>query len=79
MNHFIQKALEIKKLKDLSNQTIHDSTTFQDQEAIEIAVLIYSLSKIYEKPKAVDASPPEAAVVIVSVLFLESSAKFGNI
>jgi len=41
----------IKKLKDLSNQTIHDSTTFQDQAAIETAVLIYSLSKIYERSK----------------------------
>tara|TARA_Y100000034_G_scaffold124077_1_gene171754 strand:- start:891 stop:1457 length:567 start_codon:yes stop_codon:yes gene_type:complete len=45
------KQHNIKKLKDLSNQTIHDSTTFQDQEAIEMAVLIYSLSKIYERTK----------------------------
>jgi len=46
------KALEegnIKELKDLSNQTIHDATTVQDQYSITIAVLIYSLSKIYER------------------------------
>jgi len=43
------KEENIKLLKDLSNQTIHDASTVQDQYSITIAVLIYSLSKIYER------------------------------
>ena len=42
---------DIKQLKDLSNNTVHDSTVFQDEHSIEIAVLIYSLSKIFERSK----------------------------
>ncbi|HLC86534.1 MAG TPA: hypothetical protein VJG30_04575 [Candidatus Nanoarchaeia archaeon] len=38
-----------KLLKDLSNQTIHDASTVQDQYSITIAVLIYSLSKMFER------------------------------
>ena len=39
----------IKDLKDLSNQTIHDATIIQDEYSIIIAVIMYSLSKIYER------------------------------
>lgn len=47
-----RKALreaDIKTLKELSNHTIHDASIFQDKNSINIAVLIYSLSKIYER------------------------------
>ena len=37
------------KLRDLSNQIIHNSSIFQDEDAITIAVLEYSLSKIFER------------------------------
>jgi hypothetical protein len=37
------------KLRHLSNQTIHDSCTFQDKGTITIAVLLYALSKIIER------------------------------
>jgi viroplasmin and RNaseH domain-containing protein len=37
------------KLKDLSNQTIHSASIFQDSETITMAVLIYSLSKFVER------------------------------
>ena len=46
------KAIEnedIKTLKDLSNGSIHDASIIQDQYSITMAVLIYSLSKIYER------------------------------
>ena len=43
------KEDNIKQLKDLSNETIHDATIYQDEYSITVAVLIYSLSKIYER------------------------------
>ncbi len=43
------KDQDIKELKELSNETVHDATVYQDEYSITIAVLIYSLSKIYER------------------------------
>ena len=39
----------IKNLKDISNETIHDATVYQDEYSTTVAVLIYALSKIYER------------------------------
>ena len=36
-------------LKDLSNQTIHQAATHQDEGCITLAVLIYTLSKLIER------------------------------
>jgi predicted HTH domain antitoxin len=36
-------------LKNLSNETIHDATIHQDEYSTTLAILIYSLSKIYER------------------------------
>ena len=38
------------KLKLLSNQTIHTSSITQDPDNVAIAVIVYSLSKIIERP-----------------------------
>jgi len=38
------------KLKNLSDQTIHTASITQDPDNIAIAVIIYSLSKIIERP-----------------------------
>jgi len=43
------KNSDISALKNLSNQTIHDASVLQESHAISIAVLIYTLSKIYER------------------------------
>ncbi len=43
------KENDVLKLRDLSNQTIHNSSIFQDENAITIAVVMYSLSKIFER------------------------------
>ncbi|MBS3167739.1 hypothetical protein J4216_01300 [Candidatus Woesearchaeota archaeon] len=43
------KNEDIKSLKDVSNETIHDSTLYQEEHTITVAVLIYSLAKIYER------------------------------
>ncbi|MFH1425172.1 MAG: hypothetical protein ABIG28_00370 [archaeon] len=37
------------QLKALSNQTIHDVCSFQDEASITIAVLLYTLSKLIER------------------------------
>ena len=37
------------ELKELSNNTIHNASIFQDECSISIAVLIYALSKIIER------------------------------
>jgi predicted transcriptional regulator len=38
-------------LKDLSNHVIHNSSIFQDSDSINIAVLIYCISKIFDRDK----------------------------
>lgn len=43
------KNKDVIELKNLSNQTIHDSSVIQNPESISIAVIIYSLSKILER------------------------------
>lgn len=41
----------IFKLKELSDHTIHDAGIFQDRDSVTIAVLMYSIAKIYERPR----------------------------
>lgn len=43
------KEDDIKIIRDLSNQTLHSASIFQDADNIGIAVLMYSLSKILER------------------------------
>lgn len=43
-------------LKDLSNQTIHNSSIFQDNDSVGIAVIMYTLSKIFDRQKNIDKS-----------------------
>jgi len=43
------KENNIVRLRDLSNQTIHDSSIFQDENSITIAILMYSLNKIFQR------------------------------
>lgn len=43
------KGNDAKELKDLSNETIHDATVYQDEYSIAVAVMFYVLSKIYER------------------------------
>ena len=48
-----KKALEnndTSLLKNLSNQTIHSASIYQDQDNISVAVTVYSLGKILERP-----------------------------
>jgi len=43
------KQNDMKILKEISNETVHDATVFQDEYSITVAVLIYSLSKVFER------------------------------
>ena len=43
------KKQDIMQLKNLSNETIHDAAIYQEEYSISIAVIIYALSKIYER------------------------------
>ncbi|MBI2148923.1 hypothetical protein HYU23_04535 [Candidatus Woesearchaeota archaeon] len=43
------KEENIIYLKNISNETVHDATVYQDEYSIAVAVLIYSLSKIHER------------------------------
>jgi hypothetical protein len=36
-------------LKELSNRTIHTASIYQDTDSITVAVIVYSLSKIFER------------------------------
>ncbi len=46
------KFLEVKDasgIKEISNHTIHNASIFQDKDSITIAVIMYALSKIFER------------------------------
>jgi hypothetical protein len=42
---------DIFTIKEMSNRTVHSASIFQDPNSISIAVIVYSLSKIYEREK----------------------------
>ena len=47
-----KRALKIRdavKIKELSNQTIHSASIYQDPDNIAIAVVLYALSKLVER------------------------------
>lgn len=44
------KKEDIVALKELSNQTLHTASIYQDTDNITIAVIIYAFSKILERP-----------------------------
>ena len=43
------KTKDTQKLTELSDHTVHDASIYQDKYSISIAVVIYSLSKIFQK------------------------------
>ncbi len=42
---------DVAELKELSNHVIHDASILQDEYSISIAVIIYSIAKIFERPR----------------------------
>jgi len=45
------KDEDIKKLVEISDHTVHDASIYQDRYSISIAVIMYSLSKVFQKNK----------------------------
>jgi hypothetical protein len=45
---------DVLELSRLSDRTIHDASIFQDEDSIGMAVVAYSLSKIYMRKKSID-------------------------
>jgi hypothetical protein len=45
---------DFSDIKNLSNQVIHNASIYQDQDSITIAVIIYSISKIFERTSEID-------------------------
>jgi len=45
------KEENVLKLRSLSDQTIHSSSIFQDENTISIAIVSYSLSKVFERKR----------------------------
>ena len=45
----VKEEKDATELKDLSNQTIHNASVFQDETSVSIVVLVYALSKIIER------------------------------
>ncbi len=50
----IKEEKDILELKDLSNHTIHSASIFQDQDSISIAVIIFAIYKLAERPAKLD-------------------------
>ncbi len=48
------RSEDSRELKWLSNNTIHNAGIFQDKDSITLAVILYSLSKIFERPRLYD-------------------------
>lgn len=59
----VKEKKDITELKDLSDHTIHNSSVFQDEDSIRIAVAIYAISKIIYRKKG--NIPEEIVVEIV--------------
>ncbi len=47
----VEEERDIQQLMELSNHTIHNSSIFQDEDSISIAILVYSISKILARNK----------------------------
>ena len=58
----VKKALlemDAKKIKDLSNHTIHNASIFQDSFSISVATAVYSLAKVIENERVRRHHPDE--------------------
>ncbi len=45
----IEEERDAAEMRELSNHTIHNSSIFQDEDSISIAILVYAMSKVIER------------------------------
>ena len=51
----VKEDKDVQELKNLSNNTIHNASVFQDEISVSVAVIIYALSKIIARnPEGLD-------------------------
>lgn len=46
----VREDKDIMELSEVSNHVIHNASIFQDEDSISIAVLVYSIYKVIERP-----------------------------
>ncbi|MBS3108061.1 hypothetical protein J4468_04055 [Candidatus Woesearchaeota archaeon] len=68
-------ANHIEDLKTISDHTLHNSATFQDEDSISIAILIYSIAKICERAKK-DGSECTFPIAEKMVIKIREAAKY---
>jgi uncharacterized protein YjgD (DUF1641 family) len=62
---------DISALKRVSNETNHNASIFQDEHSVSVAVLIYSISKIYDRLKDRVNFSRVSNLISSSISFLE--------
>ncbi len=67
------KEDHVKDLSDLSNQTVHDATVHQDEYSVAIAVLVYTLSKIFAREVQYNRYKGWKTFINDSIKFLEQA------
>lgn len=45
----VKEDKDVAELKELSDHTIHDCSIYQDMDSVQIALLMYSLYKLYDR------------------------------
>ena len=50
----VKEEKDVRELRELSNRTVHNSSIFQDEDSISIAIVVYSLSKVIERKENID-------------------------
>ena len=69
----IEEEKDVAEIKKLSNHIIHDSSIFQDEDSISIAILVYSLSKIIERKQGNLNYKPIRDLISKSIDYLDKS------
>jgi len=62
----VKEEKDVAELRELSNKTVHNSSIFQDEDSISIAIVVYSLSKVIERKQDIDYK---------SIIFLLKNSK----
>ncbi|MBU0957356.1 MAG: hypothetical protein KKF56_00950 [Nanoarchaeota archaeon] len=68
------KDYNVVELKNLSNQTIHTASIYQDTDNISVAVIVYALGKIIQK-KETEPDKNWNKVTSNFILFIEGAIK----
>lgn len=68
----------VSSLKELSNHTIHNSSIFQDTDSVNIAIIMYTLAKIFERENKIDKSIIHTLIKTKRSLFEDKFDEYKN-